>query len=104
MNIGKTIRLLRRKKNLSQYEFSVLCGLTQTSLSQIETGAPSQPSKRNLERICKALKVPEYLLYLLSMEEKDVPKFKRELYKVLFPAIKDFIINLFFNQQDPQGH
>ena len=99
MNIGKTISLLRKEKDFNQEEFSEICGLTQTSLSQIETGATSQPSKRNIENICKALEIPEYLLYLLSMEEKDVPEHKKELYKILFPAIKDFIINIFYNNK-----
>lgn len=102
MNIGKTISLLRKEKGLSQEEFSKMCGLTQTSLSQIETGATSQPAKRNLEKICNALEVPEYLLYLLSMEEKDVPESKKELYKTLFPAVKEFIINLFDYKADQQ--
>lgn len=96
MNIGKTICLLRNEKAISQAKFAKMCGLSQTSLSKIETEATSQPSKRNLERICKVLGIPIYLLYLLSMDENDVSEFKRELYKVLFPAIKDLIINVFY--------
>lgn len=95
MNIGKTIRLLRKEKGFSQIEFSRLCGLTQTSLSQIETGATSQPASINLRKICKILEVPEYLLYLLSMEEEDAPEGKRELYKSVFPAIRSFMIDVF---------
>ena len=100
MNIGKTIASLRRKAGLSQQELSKMGGLTQTSLSQIETGATDHPNKETLDNICTVLGVPKYLIYLLSMEEEDVPESKRELYKVLFPAIRDFMLNLFnFNHQ-----
>ena len=38
MNIGKTIANLRKAKELNQIEFAKTVGISQTSLSQIESG------------------------------------------------------------------
>jgi transcriptional regulator with XRE-family HTH domain len=93
MNIGKAIKELRKEKGISQTEFAELCGLTQTSLSQIETGT-KRPNPKNLSKICKNLQIPEMYLYLLGAEETDVPTRNKELYKHLFPTIKTMLKDL----------
>ncbi|XHR94461.1 helix-turn-helix domain-containing protein [Mucilaginibacter sp. UC70_90] len=50
MNIGKAIKELRVNKKLNQSELAEACGLTQTSLSQIENGIKT-PKSRNDEKI-----------------------------------------------------
>lgn len=100
MEIGRTIKELRKKKNLSQMEFRKLCGLSQTSLSQIENGI-TRPSRRNLIKICDALGIPEHLLYLMSIEESDVTDSKKEAFKVLFPTVKDLLLKLFYDDSNP---
>ena len=52
MNIGKVIKELRKERGFSQIELANICNLTQTSLSQIETGA-KRPTSKNLKKICK---------------------------------------------------
>lgn len=101
MNIGIVIRNLRKQKGLSQKEFGDKCMLSQTALSQIETGF-SRPNKKTLDRICQVLEVPEFLLYLLSVEEGDVPEDKKQQYNSTYPLIKDLIINLFYEDGDKQ--
>ncbi len=95
MNIGNAIKKLRKQKGMNQSEFGDKCGLSQTALSQIETGF-SRPNKKTLEKICSVLEVPEFLLYLLSMDEEDVPDDKKQQYKSTYPLIKDLVINLFY--------
>lgn len=93
MNIGQTIAMLRKEKELSQIEFAGAIGISQTSLSQIESGKKS-PSKTNLKKICEKLNISELHLYLLSFDESDVPQHKRELFKQLEEPLKKLVQSL----------
>jgi transcriptional regulator with XRE-family HTH domain len=86
MNIGSAIRTIRIKMHLSQVELAKRCQLSQTSLSQIENNN-KKPSARTLKRICEELQVPESIIYILAMENIDVPESRKKIYDVLFPAI-----------------
>lgn len=99
MNIGPTIRRLRKQKGLSQTEFGNLTGITQTTLSQIENGQTT-PHKATLSKICEVLNVPEQLLVVLSIEEEDVPENKRNMYDTLYPTIKDFMMKIFYEEDE----
>lgn len=99
MNIGPTIRKLRKQKGLSQTEFGTLTGITQTTLSQIENGQTT-PHKATLSKICEVLNVPEQLLVILSIEEGDVPENKKEMFETLYPTIKDFMIKIFYEEDE----
>lgn len=46
----------------SQVELSERTGLSQTSISQIESGAKN-PSKKSVKKICEAFEIPEAILY-----------------------------------------
>lgn len=93
MNIGKTISNLRKIKQLSQVEFAKEVGITQTSLSQIESGK-KRPNSTTLGNICKALNVTELHIYLLSFDENDVPKDKQGLYRDLEGPLKQLVSKL----------
>ena len=95
MNLGKSIRSIRKSKGWSQKDLCDRCGLTQTSLSQIETGYTDMPTRKNIKKICQVLDTPEFLLYLLSIEELDVPERNRKIYRDAFPAIEVFLKTLF---------
>ena len=38
------------------------------------------------------------MLYLYALEETDVPDKKKDLYKVVYPAVKDMIEHLLANE------
>jgi XRE family transcriptional regulator, regulator of sulfur utilization len=86
MNEGNSIRLIRKKFGLTQQEMADKCGLSQTSLSQIENGL-KRPSTGTIKKICKALDVPEALIYILGMEQDDVSENRKDVYKLLYPSI-----------------
>lgn len=90
MNIGNTIKEVRKEKGISQGELAKLCEISQTSLSQIETGAKS-PSKNTLEKICRHLEVSEALIYVLSLEEEDIPENKKDIYKTIYPSVRNLL-------------
>ena len=93
MHIGIAIKHIRSQRGLTQDELAKMCGLSRTSISQIETGT-KYPQKRNLNRICKVLKVPESTIYLYGLEIIDVPDSKKELFKDFHPIIKEMIDKL----------
>jgi transcriptional regulator with XRE-family HTH domain len=95
MNIGSTIRTLRKSKfpKLTQSKFAKSVGTTQTYLSQIECGNKN-PSFGILESISKELDVPLPILSWLSIEESDVKKEKLEIFRLLKPTIDNMIYEL----------
>jgi len=56
--VGKRIRKIRESQKMSQTEFAGRIGLTQTSLSMIET-ATSNQTKKNIKLICSTYHVNE---------------------------------------------
>ena len=55
-NIGQKIKKKRIEKNLKQYELAKLAEMSNTFLSDIETGR-SAPSIKTLEKIAKVLEI-----------------------------------------------
>lgn len=89
MNIGTTIRTVRKRKNITIAQICEETGLSQGFMSQVETNKTS-PSIATLDSIAKALKVPlAYLLlqqedrmHIVRKEERKVTKSGAELLKV----------------------
>lgn len=93
MNIGRVIFNIRKEKKISQGWLALKIGVTQTSMSLIENGK-KRPSEKHLKKICKALDVHEAMLHLLSLEDSDIPKSKKEVYNAYFPFIKDMLLKI----------
>jgi transcriptional regulator with XRE-family HTH domain len=94
MDLGTTIKKIRKQKRLTQGEFSVQCGISQTYLSQIENNQ-KEPNLSVLKTIGENLKVPLPILFFLSMTEEDVQLNKREAFIIISPSIKS-LVNEFF--------
>lgn len=90
MNIGKTIKQLRKQKGMSQTHFGNKVDITQATLSQIENGQ-TVPHKTTLNKICEVLGISEELLYIISVDEDKVPENKRDLYIIA----KDLMLKVF---------
>ncbi len=93
MNIGFAIQTIRKSKNISQLELSEKCGISQAALSQIENGI-KKPGTKTLDKICSVLNISQSLLYVLSINQEDVPESRKDLYNELFPEIKKSILAL----------
>ena len=93
MNLGLAIKMVRREKAITQYELADMCGVSQTSLSQIETGT-KRPSPRTIKKICEVLSVPESILYILGMQDSDVPESKQGIYNLIFPSIQNLALQI----------
>ncbi len=93
MNLGLAIKRTRRELEVSQEMLSEKTGLSQTSISQIENGI-KQPSKKSIEKISRALKVPEDALYLLGIEGDDIRATRKKLFEELHRRIEALAIEL----------
>ena len=93
MHIGLAIRSVRKKLGLSQSELADRIEISNTALSQIENGG-SYPSPKTIKKICQVLQIPEPLLYILGIENDDVPDNKKEIYKLLFPSVYKLALDI----------
>lgn len=94
MNYGKAIRELRLKSGQNQTEYSLLLGISQTYLSQLENGL-KKPSTPLMETIAQKSGVPMPILLWQSLTEEDVPEHKRESFRLLAPHVNDLIVSMF---------
>ncbi|WP_127529912.1 helix-turn-helix domain-containing protein [Paenibacillus kobensis] len=79
MNIGSTIRTIRKRKNITIAQICEETGLSQGFMSQVETNKTS-PSIATLESIAKSLKVP--LAYLLLQQEERMNIVRKDERKI----------------------
>lgn len=93
MNIGSAIKTIRNHFGLSQEELSERTSISQTSISQIENGVKN-PSARSIKKICAVLQVPEAVVYIMGVEDSDVPAARKKIFDQLFPEIKDLAIQI----------
>jgi len=96
MNAGIAIKRLRRERyrNLSQIEFATMVKISQTYLSQIESGKKT-PKIAVLERISTSLKIPLPIIFWFGLEESDIEDSKKPSFSFLKPTV-DAMINEFF--------
>jgi len=94
MNIGKAIKALLERKEMTQKELASKTGLSPTSISLLMTGQ-TEPRKETIELIAQALDVKPELLRFLSLSKEDVPEEKRALYDLVWPQLETTFVNLF---------
>jgi transcriptional regulator with XRE-family HTH domain len=97
MKIGTAIKTVRTNLGISQEELSSQSGLSQTTISQIENGLKT-PTQRSLKKICTALSTPEAVLYILAMDESDIPPNRKKAFDKLYPKIRELAIQILGNQ------
>ena len=94
MNIGKTIKVIRKRKGLSQLELATKSEISQTYLSQIEIGQRS-PTLEVLTKISSALDIPFHVISFLTLEHSDIAKNKIEAYERIEPVVNALIKEFF---------
>ena len=95
MNIGETIKDIRKRKGLSQQKLSALSGISQTYLSQIEKGDRQSPTIDVLHKISEALELPYPVLEFLTLEYSDIDKGKLMAFKKVETAVNALIKEFF---------
>jgi len=94
MNLGNTIKDIRKHKGYTQGDFALECGITQTYLSQIENNQ-KEPNLSVLKKIAEKLIVPLPILFFLSITEEDVQPEKKEIFNAISPTVKNIINEIF---------
>lgn len=94
MEIGKVIKLLIKKKGMSQIEVANLIGKSPTALSQIVNGT-YKPQPETLEKLSEVLNVPVAVIHFLSISESDVPEANLSLFRNLAPSMEKYLIDVF---------
>lgn len=97
MDLGQTIKSIRKQKGLKQNQFAELCDITQAYLSQIENNL-KEPNLSTLKVISDKLETPLPILFFLSLDNKDVKPEKVEAFKMIAPSVKS-LVNQFFVAQ-----
>ncbi len=92
MDIGSAIKLLRKKKGLTQKELAEKCEISYNALCQIELNN-SFPQKSTIKRICEELGVPSSYLLFMSITDEDIPEEKKPLFKTLEKAMKNLLLD-----------
>lgn len=94
MDLGSTIRRIRKQKGQTQEKFAKLCDISQTYLSQVENNQ-REPNLSTLKVISLQLDVPLPILFFLSLNEEDVHPAKRHAFNIVSPSVKSLIGEFF---------
>lgn len=94
MDLGITIKNIRKQKGQTQSVFASICGISQTYLSQIESNQ-REPNLSTLKIIGNELNVPLPILFFLSLNKDDIQQNKREAFEIINPSVKS-LVNEFF--------
>ncbi|WP_294285489.1 helix-turn-helix transcriptional regulator [uncultured Chryseobacterium sp.] len=94
MTIGEVIKLLLKKKNITQLQLAEKIGKSTTAVSQIVKGQ-YYPSIDTLEKISKVIDVPVPVMQFLTISDNDVPDDKKQLYNLLAPSMNKFLKEIF---------
>ncbi|MDO3411938.1 cupin domain-containing protein [Saccharibacillus sp. CPCC 101409] len=91
MDIGSSIRTIRKRKGITIASICAATGLSQGFMSQVENNKTS-PSISTLEQIAAALDVP--LAYLLLRQEERMKVTRREERRVTSGGAEPFSVSL----------
>ena len=97
MDLGTTIKSVRKQKGFKQNQFAELCEITQSYLSQIENNL-KDPNLSTLKIISIQLNTPLPILFFLSLDNSDIEPSKEKAFEMIAPSIKS-LINEFFVAQ-----
>lgn len=99
MNFGFAIKTVRQSKGYNQKSFSEICGISQTALSQIETGL-KKPKLRTIKKISQVTNTPEIVLYIIGMEQDAVPQRCKDMHGMIYPSLKNMLLQLVLTDQE----
>jgi transcriptional regulator with XRE-family HTH domain len=92
MKLGEAIKEVRGERELTQKDLAKRVGITQSHLSQLESGN-KEPSLSTLERIAEELDLSVPMLVVLAMDEEDVRPGRKDVYDRFYPKLKSLLNN-----------
>jgi XRE family transcriptional regulator, regulator of sulfur utilization len=95
MNLGLTLRTIRKRKGISQQELATKAKISRSYLSLIENG-DCNPSLEMMTSLSDVLEIPFPVLSFLSMDIDSISEEKREEFRGVQPSIEALINDVFF--------
>lgn len=86
MNLGVSIRTIRKAKGLSQVQLAEMCETSQAYLSQVECN-DREPSISFLKSIAEKLDIPLPVIFFHAIDEEDVLPHKKVAFKMAKPVL-----------------
>ena len=90
MELGTSIKNIRKSKGIKQNELAKQLSISLNSLNSIENNK-SFPKKETLNEISKALDKPLSYILLNALELDDIQDDKKEVFKVLIEPLKSLL-------------
>lgn len=90
MRLGSSVKKVRKRLGIKQYDLAAKVGISVSYLSLIENGE-RDPGLGIISRICVGMGVSEVVLLWESIEEEDIDPYKRELFRTLKPTIDNML-------------
>ncbi len=94
---GKTIKLFRTSKGLTQVEVATSLDISPEYLSKLENDA-KRPSMVLLAKMSEVLEIPLQLLLFTSLQAEDFPKSKRSTFKASKPILEKLLKQLLIEE------
>lgn len=93
MNVGKAIKIARETAGLTLEQVSEKSGRTVEYLKRVEEGTDKECRFSSLDRetIASAINVPVSLLFVLGIEDTDIPESKKGMAAVLLPSMQELV-------------
>jgi transcriptional regulator with XRE-family HTH domain len=91
MDYGKALRISRAIAGLGQNQLAAAAGLNPSHISLIEKGS-RKPSVRAIEKLCRALRIPEPLFNMLAAESSDLRGIEEKEFQRLGTYLARFLI------------
>lgn len=100
MNLAKSVATIRKNLQMNQRDFAAAIGITQTALSQIETGTKI-PSNDTLTSIASYCNTSVDVIKMAGLEvENDIPEDKQALFNELFPNFAERLAGMITGNAD----
>lgn len=96
MNLGQTIKRIRKEKNVSQSVLAKQCEISQTYLSKIENDK-KEPTILVLKNISSNLDIPLPILFFLAVDEDDVKEERKTQFNEFAPVVKGIVDKIFMS-------
>lgn len=96
MNLGNTLKEIRKQRGYKQKTLASLCNISVTYLSQIENNK-KEPALSTLKIISDKLSFPLPIIFFLSIQNTDIPHNKLDIYNNLVPPFKSYMNSFFLD-------
>jgi XRE family transcriptional regulator, regulator of sulfur utilization len=93
MDIGSVLKDLRLAKKVRQGVAADGIGISQTYLSQLEANK-REATPETMRSIAKYYGVSIVYIAFFSLQENDIPKNKRSIFRELAPPVKNLLLSI----------